>query len=371
MPETLPKTTPLRDLDTPQGILLRNMVYGLALAVMVGWILYMASGVLVPMILGLLLAYMVFGLSLLMGAIPIIGSRIPSGIRILMAFLILCYALVQMVASFAANISAFIVLAPQYQTQLLSMIQHGASLVGFEGDLSWESVRRDVFAEVNIQSLLRSGLASTASLLIGLIFVLVNVIFMLLEQPRFDQKLANMSSDPARIGRLRIVIADINDKVGRYLAVKTMINIGLGLSSYAVMYYAGLEFAALWAILIAVMNYIPYIGTWIGLAFPLAISIVQFGDIEPVLLLFAVMAALQTLSGYVIEPQVMGKSLDLSPYAILISLTAWASLWGVAGAIISVPITAVMVIIFSEFSGSRPIAVLLSRTGNIPDRRLI
>lgn len=130
----------------------------------------------------------------------------------------------------------------------------------------------------------------------------------------------------------------------------------------------GLEFAIFWAIIIALLNYIPYVGSIIAVAFPVALGIIQFDDINTVLLLFALLVGVQLLMGNVIEPQVMGNSLNLSPYVILISLTAWSSLWGIAGAIFSVPIAAIMVIVFSEFEQTRPIAKLLSMNGEIPDR---
>jgi predicted PurR-regulated permease PerM len=67
----------------------------------------------------------------------------------------------------------------------------------------------------------------------------------------------------------------------------------------------------------------------------------------------------------VIEPQAMGNSLNLSPWVILVALTIWGSLWGLSGAVFSVPITAVMVVVFSEFASTRPLAVLLSKDGSV------
>jgi AI-2 transport protein TqsA len=58
--------------------------------------------------------------------------------------------------------------------------------------------------------------------------------------------------------------------------------------------------------------------------------------------------------------------MNLSPWVILLSLTAWSSLWGVAGAVFSVRIAAIMVIVFPEFERTRPIAILLSQNGRIP-----
>jgi AI-2 transport protein TqsA len=130
----------------------------------------------------------------------------------------------------------------------------------------------------------------------------------------------------------------------------------------------GLEFAVLWAIVIAFLNYIPYIGSWIGVMLPVTLAVVQFGQIETVLMLLVALSATQFLLGNIIEPQVMGSSLDLSPYAILIGLTVWTSLWGIPGAIVSIPITAVLVIVLSEFAEARPIAILLSKSGQIHTR---
>jgi AI-2 transport protein TqsA len=61
----------------------------------------------------------------------------------------------------------------------------------------------------------------------------------------------------------------------------------------------------------------------------------------------------------------MGNSLNLSPFAVLISLAAWSQLWGIYRAFLALPITAIMTIVFSEFRGTRPIAVLLSQSGRI------
>ena len=110
-------------------------------------------------------------------------------------------------------------------------------------------------------------------------------------------------------------------------------------------------------------------GCFIGVAVPGVIALGQFGLTDEVITLILFLSAAQFLVGNVLEPQVMGTSMDLSPYAVLISLTVWTALWGIAGAIAAIPITAVMVIVLSEFSATRPIAILLSRSGGQSERR--
>jgi predicted PurR-regulated permease PerM len=127
----------------------------------------------------------------------------------------------------------------------------------------------------------------------------------------------------------------------------------------------GLEFAVFWAVLIALLNYIPYIGSLLGVVFPTAMAVIQFASPSEVLIVLAALVVAQFVIGNVLEPYLMGNSLNLSPFAILVGLTVWSGLWGVAGAFLAVPITAIMAIVFSEFAGTRPIAVLLSRNGRL------
>ena len=349
--------------DPPVPVTLQTLVYALALALMLGWLLYMGSAVLVPMVLGLMLTYLVLGVSRLIGRIPGIGRRIRPGWRHVLSALVIGYGLMQVVFLFAGSIASFAARAPEIESQLIAVIRSGAASLGLGGDLDWEALRRDVIGQINLQSVLQLGLSTAAALLGGLLIVALNAAFMLLEQGSFSAKLGLMSADPAREAQLRAVVANIHKRVGNYLAVKTLINAALGLVCYAILWAFGIEFAALMAIVIGLLNYIPYVGSWIGVGFPVLLAVVQFGQVEPALMLLIVLALVQFLQGSVIEPLVMGNSLDLSPYAILISLTVWVSLWGVAGAIVSIPITAVIMIILSEFPGARPIVVLLSRKG--------
>lgn len=351
-----------------QDVQFNNFVFGTALTLMLGYILFIGRPILVPAVAAILLVYVIVGMSRLSGYIPFVGKRIPSQVRYILAALAIAFLTIELFALFAANLTAIVARAPEFQDSLLNTLQQGAALIGIESTLTWETVRREVLGEFNLQGMIRTAFVSIAGLLGSLLFVLLNVVFLLMEQRTFERKLGRLSDDPNKTRRLLSVIGDINARVGRYLAVKTMINIALGVISWLIMALMGLEFAVFWAIIIALLNYIPYVGSIVGVTFPVALAVVQFDAVNTVLLLLALLIAAQMLMGNIIEPQVMGNSLNLSPYVILISLTAWSSLWGIAGAIFSVPIAAIMVIVFSEFERTRPIAILLSLNGQIPAR---
>ena len=71
--------------------------------------------------------------------------------------------------------------------------------------------------------------------------------------------------------------------------------------------------------------------------------------------------------GNVIEPKLMGKSLNLSPLVTILALIVWGQIWGITGMLLSTPITVVMGIIFSQFKGTRSVAILLSENGDIEE----
>ncbi|TCD12317.1 AI-2E family transporter [Oricola cellulosilytica] len=348
----------------------RNFVYGMALAIMIGWILHVGRNVFVPVIASVILAYIVVALARRMYQLPLVGHILPGPVRYTISILIIAFIVVAFVFLIISNINQVIALVPQYQVSLLRIIQGLAVQFGFETEPTWATIRRDVFGEIRLQSLIGSTVTSI-SVLVGSVFVVVVYTgFALAERQLFARKLSRLSSDPADSALIAQIVNTINDRIGDYLAAKTFVNLVLGLISYVVMIFIGLDFAAFWGVLIALLNYIPYIGSMGGVLFPTAIAIVQFeGDWSMIATAFVGLTICQIFVGSFLEPSLMGRQLNLSPFVILVSLTSWGMLWGIPGALLSVPVTAIMVIVFSEFEGTRPIAILLSRSGRIPPQR--
>jgi len=208
-------------------------------------------------------------------------------------------------------------------------------------------------------------LASVSSIIVSIIVVFLYATFLLVERRAFPRKIENISSDASRVARIQTITADINRRIGSYLALKTIISLFLGAISWVIMAFVGLEFAAFWAVLIALLNFVPHIGSFLGVMFPVIMAIIQYVDPNVVLSVLLGLVLVQFLIGNFLDPYVMGNSLNLSPFAILVSLAIWYELWGIPGAFLAVPITAVLAIIFSEFLSTRPIAVLLSRDGRL------
>lgn len=127
----------------------------------------------------------------------------------------------------------------------------------------------------------------------------------------------------------------------------------------------GVDFAFFWAFLIFILNYIPTVGSLIATIFPAMIALVQFNSFSPFVLVLVLIGSIQLLVGNVLEPKIMGSSLNISSLVVLLSLAFWGSIWGVVGMILSVPITVMMIIVMSHFPGTKNIAIMLSANGKI------
>jgi predicted PurR-regulated permease PerM len=344
---------------------LRALVYGTVLLISVGWLLHVGKAILVPAVLGLVIVYVVVGLADGLGRLPRVGPVLPSQVRYLLSLAVIGAVGVLFAYLVMSNKDRALALAPQYQQSLLASIQRMAVHFGFETEPTWATLRQDLFAQIDLQRFLGSLLASVGSIVVTFVVVCLYATFLLLERRSFPTKLANLSDDPARVARIREVIGAINRRIGSYLALKTLLSLLLGVTSYVVMRLFGLEFAALWAVLITILNFVPYVGSVLGVVFPVLMAIVQFEDPGTVLTVLVSLTALQFAIGNFLDPYVMANSLNLSPFAILISLAVWSELWGVPGAFLAVPITAILTIVLSAFPGTRPIAVLLSRGGRL------
>ena len=123
--------------------------------------------------------------------------------------------------------------------------------------------------------------------------------------------------------------------------------------------------AIFFGILSFILNFIPFLGSLISIIFPFIFSLVQFLDLVQSTLLLLFLVIIQILVGNFLEPKLMGKSLNLSPIVMLISLSLMGKLWGISGMFLSIPILVVLLIFFSNFHSTKKIALLLSEKGEI------
>jgi predicted PurR-regulated permease PerM len=344
---------------------LQALAYGALLAAILGWVLHIGKDVFVPVAFGVVVVYIVSGLANLLSRLPVLASVLTTRVRYVLSVLAIAAALAFFASLVIATIGQFVENATEYQAAVMRMIQNVGVRFGVETEPTWTSVREYVVQRISVSQLLGSTAAVILSIAASVVLVFLYAAFLLIEQSALAGKIDRLSKDSDGAQRIRRIISSINARIGRYLALKTVLGIVVGALSLIVMKVMGLEFAAFLALLIALLNYIPYIGSVLSVIFPVIVAIVQFGDFNVVLLVLVLLSALQFVNGNLLDPYLMGNSLNLSPFVIVLSLAVSTALWGVPGALLAVPFAAILVIVFSESEATRPIAILLSRDGRL------
>lgn len=352
-----------------QPPLLQTLVHGMALAVLIGWVLYVARDVLVPVAYGALLVYVVLGMTRQLARIPYLGPRLPAALRYVVSGAVILGAVWGLTLLVLATVEQVAGDPARYEQATLGAIQRVAAWLGIETEPTWPQLRQLLLERVGVTKLLGSAASVMLGVLAMLALVVLYAIFLLLETRVFDRKIDRLHADPGRARRLRTVIRSINERVGNYLALKSLLGVGLGVFTWATMAWMGLGFAALSGLLAGLLNYIPYVGSVLGVVLPALLALMAGADGTSLFWLCVWLSIVQMLNGNLLDPYLMGNSLNLSPFAIVFSLAMWGTVWGVPGALLAVPFAAIMLIVFQEFEGTRPLSVLLSRDGELDERR--
>ncbi|MBM9594270.1 AI-2E family transporter [Roseitranquillus sediminis] len=343
---------------------LRNVTYATALAIMLGWLLWIGKPILLPVIAAIVALYILSAAASSIRRLPFLRVAPLWLLRtvVLIGFTLAAVAIFTLIATSFARVAAAI---PGYEQNLDALIGRGANLVGIDDEPSWERVREATLDRISGTRMIAPVAASLRGFGVTLFLVVLYASFFVSERVQFERKLRLAMGDTERGERALALLARINERVGQYLLVKTLVNVILGLISFAIMWLIGIEFALFWAVLIAFLNYIPYVGSLIGVLFPVLLSLAQSGSIAFALLALVTLTAAQVYVGGVLEPRMMGRAFNLSPFVVLLALAFWGALWGVPGAILSVPLTASLVIVLAEIRETRPAAILMSASGRV------
>lgn len=200
----------------------------------------------------------------------------------------------------------------------------------------------------------------SAEALSGFVLTTAFVGLLIVEARQLGAKLASAHPRGEEAGA---VVRRIGVELRRYVVVRTGVGlvtgIGCGLGSLAI----GLELWWLWGATNFVLNYVPTLGSILGVVPPTVFAFVQSGgDWTYASLALGVVGGVQLVMGVWVDPLMQGKYLELSPSVVLFSVTFWGWVWGIGGALLGVPLTLVAVLLCREHDRTRWLATLLARS---------
>jgi predicted PurR-regulated permease PerM len=200
----------------------------------------------------------------------------------------------------------------------------------------------------------------TPEFIVSSVLFFILLYFLLAYDGVFLRKLIKLLPTLSDKKRAVSIASEIEANVSRYLFTVTAINLCLGLAVGTTAGLLGLRNPIMWGVLVAVLNFVPYLGALTGIICITLGAVLSFDSVGYALLFPAVYLAFAALEGNFVTPWVMGRSLTLNPVIILLSLTFWGWLWGIAGVILAVPILAAFKIFCAHIEPMEPLAEFLS-----------
>ena len=200
---------------------------------------------------------------------------------------------------------------------------------------------------------------NTASFIATALTIVFLTYFLLASGPGFRKKLPRLIPEASRRERIEHAVVEIEKQMSRYLLLNTVISMAVGLLTWGLLAAIGMPNAMLWAAAAFVLNYVPYAGALATLALIAFAGIVSFDTVDKTLLAVGGFFLINLLEGNLITPTLLGNSMPLNSLAIFVSLLFWGWVWGVAGAVIAVPLTVMFQIICAHVPRLKPMAILL------------
>jgi predicted PurR-regulated permease PerM len=200
----------------------------------------------------------------------------------------------------------------------------------------------------------------TGSLLVGAGETIILTFLLLASGDLFLLKLVHVMPTLSDKKRAVEICREIQQSLAHYLLTVSLINAGLAVCVGGGLYLMGVPNAGMWGVLVAVLNFIPYFGPIGGVIVLSAVGLLDFDTLWQALLPPAWYFSLHLLESNVITPILLGHRFELNAVVIFVSLIFWTWIWGVPGALLSVPFLVAAKVICSRFKDLSPISELLA-----------
>jgi predicted PurR-regulated permease PerM len=324
--------------------------------------IYFLRAVLLPVVLAWMLSYLLRPILRTLSRI-----KIPPMLGAALILLTLLSIVTLGVSALAAPASGWLAKAPSglqtLQHKLMPMKQSIAQVAKAGGEiekLATPDSSSKTAVEVQRHPITEALYVRTPEFISSTILLVILLFFLLAYDGVFIGKLIKLLPNFSDKKRAVSIAQDIESQVSRYLFTVTIINCCLGIAVGTTVGLLGLPNPVMWGVMVATLNFVPYLGALTGIICMTIGAILSFDSLGYALIFPAVYLCFGTLEGNFITPWVMGRSLTLNPVLILLSLVFWGWMWGIAGVILAVPILAAFKIFCAHIKPMEPLAEFLS-----------
>ena len=340
---------------------LNKIASGIFITIAVIALLIVGQDFILPLIIAVLVWFLIKEIRKLLFKIPVIGASIPKWILSLVATLILFVISGVMIGLVIENIENL--------SQNMELYQQNGAIINSQleaqYDVNFSELLSTYIGDFDFTNILKNLFKSVTDLFSNTFIIGFYVLFLFIEENVFRQKLTSLYPESEKFSDVSKTLEKINVAISKYISLKTLVSLITGVGSFIALLIIGVDTPLFWAFLIFILSFIPVIGALVAVIFPATIALFQFGDLTHFFIVLGVIGTIQLIIGNIVEPKIMGNSLNVSSLVVILSLSFWGMVWGITGMVLSVPITVIMVILFSQFPTTKSIAIMLSEKGQI------
>jgi predicted PurR-regulated permease PerM len=210
-------------------------------------------------------------------------------------------------------------------------------------------------------SLTQMFLDGAVTVIAGLV-VMIALLFFLLASG--DTLLRQAVTIAPRLGdkrRVVEIVRETEDDISYYLLTVSMINAGLGVAVGIAMFILGMPNALLWGVMAGVFNFVPFLGAVTGISIVGLVALITFDQAWSIFLPPLSYLCLTSIEAQFVTPALLARRLTLNPVAVFLALIVWTWMWGIAGALLAVPLLATFKICCDHVEPLQPIGTMLGR----------
>ena len=233
-----------------------------------------------------------------------------------------------------------------------------ANLYGLEDVITSQETIENVLDPQNIQDFATNILADLASFMTTMVTVAIFVIFLILEEKSLPGRFK--AAFPTSYGSVRTIVSNSSEAISTYVISKATCSAGQAIVLTFLLWFMGIPGWFLFGVLCFLLDFIPVLGALLATIPPMMIALIVLDPLQAIIL-GGLMIANQFCFANFIEPSLSGQRLGISPLVLLLTVMVSASVWGISGAIIGVPIMIIVRIALEEDERTRPIALMLAK----------
>jgi predicted PurR-regulated permease PerM len=277
---------------------------------------------------------------------------VPGTLSVGLVILFFIIAFVGSAILVAGSIAQLSQMVPNYETQLSNVLDSiSRSLPGI--GVSIDSLLRNLASiTFNVTSAILTGALNAGS---TIAVILITTAFLLLDAagaPRKVQK--EVGDQPALLSQ----VTEFGRSLVDFIVLRTEVNFLAGVGTAIFLFIGGIEFAILWGFLTFIFGYIPYLGFYLAALPPMLLALFKYGPLGAIAVLAGI-TIINTVVENILFPSLAGKGLKLSPAIVFLSLFYWGYVLGTSGALIAVPLTMAVKLIFESSRKTRWMAKLM------------